>query len=126
MAGWRQRTDFLDDMEWFPVNTFWQVMIDAVNAMVRVPGKFGSFGHDYRGDTTRIVRVLHHLPATTEEQTSRIEDALKTLDVGRKERLRTTAAEEAEDQWSARFAESGFSGGVPLVTGRTKGARWFK
>ncbi len=113
-----------DDMDWLPVNTFWQVMIDAANAMVTVPGQFGSFGHDYRGDTTRFVRDAFHLPATTEEQTARVEEALKALDVERKQRLKMTTSD-VEAQSSARFAESGFSGGIPLDTGRTKGARWF-
>jgi len=26
-----------------------------MNAMVTVPGEFGSFGHDYRSDTARFV-----------------------------------------------------------------------
>lgn len=115
-----------DDMDWLPVNTFWQVMIDAANAMVTVPGEFGSFGHDYRGDTTRFVRDAYHLPTTTEEQTVAIDNALKTLDIERKQRMKITASDDLGEQWSARFAESSFSAGVPLDTGRTKGARWFR
>ena len=42
-----------DDMEWFPMGTFLQVGVDAMNAMVTVPGNFGSFGHDYRADMAR-------------------------------------------------------------------------
>lgn len=126
--GWLQGTrgrNVPEDMEWLPVNTFWQVMIDAANAMVTVPGEFGSFGHDYRGDTTRFVRDAFHLPPTTEQQTVAVDSALKILDIERKERMKMTASDDLGEQWSARFAESSFSAGVPLDTGRTKGARWF-
>ena len=36
-------------------------MVDAMNAMVTVPGKFGSFGHDYRADMARMVAAAHIL-----------------------------------------------------------------
>ena len=113
-------------MDWIPVNTFWQVMIDAANAMVTVPGEFGSFGHDYRGDTARFVRDGFGLPATTDEQTQRIDDTLRVLDTERVERLKRKPEDSAEQQWSERFAEAAFSAGVPLETRRTEGARWFR
>lgn len=115
-----------DDMSWIPINTFWQVMIDAANAMVTVPGEFGSFGHDYRGDTAAFVRDAYHLPATDDAQMERIEEALISLDLERRERLRMTWGEDTEPQWSGRFPEERFGGGVPLDTGRTGGARWFR
>jgi uncharacterized membrane protein len=116
-----------DDMHWVPVNTFWQVAIDAANAMVTVPGEFGSFGHDYRGDTARFVRDAYHLPGTTDQQTERLEEALVILDLERRERLKMKWGEEVEEApVSGRFAEERFSGGVPLDTGRTSGARWFR
>jgi uncharacterized membrane protein len=115
-----------DDMSWVPVNTLWQVMVDAANAMVTVPGKFGSFGHDYRGDTAAFVRDAYHLPSTTDEQMERLEEALVVLDLERRERLKMKWGDDIEPQWSDRFSEQRFSGGVPLETGRTSGAHWFR
>jgi len=114
------------DMDWIPINTFWQVMIDAANAMVTVPGEFRSFGHDYRSDTARFVRDGFGLPGTTEEQTRSIEKALRVLDVERVERLERTPDDPEDPRWSAQFGESPFSGGIPLETQRTEGARWFR
>lgn len=114
------------DMNWMPVNTFWQVMVDAANAMVTVPGKFGSFGHDYRGDTAAFVRDAYHLPNTTNEQMERLGEALLVLDLERRERLKMKWGEDTEQQRSDRFSEERFSGGVPLETGRTDGAHWFR
>jgi uncharacterized membrane protein len=37
-----------EHMHWRPLITFVQTAMDAANAMVSVPGEFGSFGHDYR------------------------------------------------------------------------------
>ena len=115
-----------EDMHWGPINSFWQVMIDAANAMVTVPGEFGSFGHDYRGDTARFVRDAYHLPGTTPEQTERLEEALVVLDLERRERLKMKWGDDVEVLESGRFAEERFSGGVPLDTGRTSGPHWFK
>ena len=115
-----------DDMSWVPMNSFWQVMVDAMNAMVTVPGDSGSFGHDYRGDTAAFVRDAYHLPATTDEQMERLEDALDALDLERRERLKMSWGDDTGEHWSGRFPEERFGGGVPLDTGRTRGARWFK
>lgn len=106
-----------EDMDWVPVNTFWHVMIDAVNAMVTVPGEFGSFGHDHRGDTTRFVRDAFRLLDTTEQQMIAVDNALKTLDIERKKRMQASASDDLGEQWSARFAETNFSAGVPLNPG---------
>jgi len=116
----------VEGIEWVPVNTFWQVMIDAANAMVTVPGNFGSFGHDYRGDTARFVRDAFHLPDTTTEQAERLEEALITLDLERRERLKMSWGDDEEARWSGRLPEQRFSGGVPLDTGRTRGAKWIR
>jgi uncharacterized membrane protein len=116
----------VDGIEWVPVNTFVQVMIDAANAMVTVPGKFGSFGHDYRGDTARFVRDAFHLPGTTDEQAERLEEALIALDLERRERLQQEWGDDVEAHGSGRFPEQRFSGGVPLDMGRTRGARWIR
>jgi hypothetical protein len=34
-------------MRWQPAGTFIQTGMDAMNAMLKVPGEFASFGHDY-------------------------------------------------------------------------------
>ncbi|MFW2335975.1 alpha/beta-hydrolase family protein, partial [Ilumatobacter sp.] len=115
-----------DDMDWVPINTFLQVMIDAANAMVTVPGEFKSFGHDDRGDTARFVRDGFGLPGTTDEQTERIEAALRRLDVERIERIKRKPEDPEDPRWSAQFGETPFSAGVPLMTRRSEGARWFR
>jgi len=115
-----------EDMDWVPINTFLQVMIDAANAMVTVPGEFKSFGHDYRGDTARFVRDGFGLPGTTDEQTERIEAALRRLDVERIERIKRKPEDPEDPRWSAQIGETPFSAGVPLMTRRTEGARWFR
>jgi uncharacterized membrane protein len=40
-----------------------QTAMDAANAMVSVPGEFGSFGHDYRADMVHFVRDADAPPA---------------------------------------------------------------
>jgi hypothetical protein len=45
-----------EHMHWRPLVTFIQTAMDAANAMVSVPGEFGSFGHDDRADMVRFVR----------------------------------------------------------------------
>ncbi|MGI9601608.1 MAG: alpha/beta-hydrolase family protein [Acidimicrobiales bacterium] len=114
------------EMDWIPVVTFWQVAIDAANAMVTVPGEFRSFGHDYRADTTRFVRDAFHLPSTDEAQTRRIDDALKAIDVDRKARIKATRPDEAPLPPAAQYPESEFHGGIPLLTARAAGPRWFR
>ncbi|HEX6654625.1 MAG TPA: alpha/beta-hydrolase family protein, partial [Candidatus Limnocylindria bacterium] len=62
-----------EQMRWLPLVTFVQRAMDAANAMVSVPGKFGSFGHDYRADMARFVQDAFRLPEATEPQLGRIE-----------------------------------------------------
>jgi hypothetical protein len=120
-----------DDLEWFPVGTFLQVVVDAMNAMVMVPGKFGSFGHDYRADMARMVAVAYGL-AASEAQLKAIEDALVTLELERADRVTATKAEHApappdyrgtalEDAQTGRIR---VEAGVPLQGKRTSGAKW--
>ena len=71
-------------MSWIPINTFWQVMIDAANAMVTVPGEFGSFGHDYRGDTAGSSATRSTCPRPPTSRADRIDDALGRLDLERR------------------------------------------
>lgn len=79
-------------MRWRPFVTFWQTAIDAANAMVTIPGEFRSYGHDYRADMARVVRVAYAVPHATLEQLERIEAALRVrssvLDASRPSRRR--------------------------------------
>jgi hypothetical protein len=93
--------------------------------MVTVPGEFGSFGHDYRGDTTRFVRDAYHLPVEGEEMAMRIDDALKRIDVERKQRLAADTSDEPAT-WASEYGTRAIAGGVPLVTDRASGPRWFR
>lgn len=116
-----------DRMDWIPFITFWQVAIDAANAMVTVPGEFRSFGHDYRADTARFVRDAFHFPKTDEEQTQRIEDALIERDLVRKARLSAEAPEDAEVLVpTGRHAEAPFHAGVPMTVPEPPRPRWFR
>src|SRR4029453_4686272 len=46
LADGRRGRGVPETMRWRPLITFVQTAMDAANAMVSVPGKFGSFGHD--------------------------------------------------------------------------------
>jgi uncharacterized membrane protein len=65
-----------ESMEWTPIITFSQVAVDAMNAMVVVPGQFKSFGHDYRADTARFVGAGFELPEATGAQMSALDRTL--------------------------------------------------
>jgi uncharacterized membrane protein len=132
LAGERGR-GVPDDLEWFPVGTFFQVAVDAMNAMVMVPGKFGSFGHDYRADMARAVATAYDLPAT-ETQLEAIEDSLVTLELERADRIAAEKAEHAPappayqgtELEDARTGKIRVEAGVPLQGTRTSGAQWLK
>ena len=123
-----------DDMDFTPVSTFLQVMIDAMNAMVTVPGHFGSFGHDYRADMARMVRGAYGFDDITDEQVEAIEQQLVTLELERAERINASKAEDApaspqyrgtdlEDERTGRIVTEA---GVPLQASRTAGPKWFR
>ena len=123
-----------EDMDYTPVSTFLQVAIDAMNAMVTVPGHFGSFGHDYRADMARMVRATYDFDDITDEQVDSIERQLVTLELERAERIKAATAEDApaspqyrgtdfEDAETGRIVSEA---GVPLLASRTPGAQWFK
>jgi uncharacterized membrane protein len=120
-----------EDMEWFPFGTFLQVGVDAMNAMVTVPGKFGSFGHDYRADMSVAVSTAFELPAT-KAQIKAIDDALVDLELERAERIKAAKAEDAPapPDYRGTHLEDASTGkirveaGVPLEGQRTSGARW--
>ena len=122
-----------EDMDYSPLITFLQVMIDATNAMVTVPGKFGSFGHDYRADMARFVSHAYDLDNATEEQLVAIEEALVRLELERGQRIKAPKLEDAPAAPQYREAElidetgtMRAEAGVPLVARRTSGARWVR
>jgi hypothetical protein len=69
-------------MRWRPLITFIQTAMDAANAMVSVPGEFGSFGHDYRADMVRFVRDTYALPDASDAHVARIEAVLRSSGTG--------------------------------------------
>jgi hypothetical protein len=113
-----------EGMHWRPLITFIQTAMDAANAMVSVPGKFGSFGHDYRADMVRFVQDAYGLPAATEEQLGRIEETLRSLELERAERIKARDPQAAPPAPAQRTGDGALEGGVPLRTRRTRGARW--
>jgi uncharacterized membrane protein len=117
-----------EGMRWVPLVTFVQTAVDAANAMVSVPGEFGSFGHDYRADMVRFVRDAYQLPGAGDEQLRRIEDVVRSLELERAARIKATRAE-AEAAPAAplhQTAGKGSLAGVPLRSRRTRGARWLR
>jgi uncharacterized membrane protein len=111
-------------MHWRPLITFVQTAMDAANAMVSVPGEFGSFGHDYRADMVHFVQDAYALPAATEEQLGRIEQTLRSLELERAERIKAQHAQAAPSPPALRAGDGAARAGVPLRTRRTRGARW--
>ncbi len=77
-----------ESMKWTPVITFSQVIVDAMNAMVTVPGQFKSFGHDYRGDTARFVQSAYELPDVSEQQLTDLHETLIRRELDRAERIK--------------------------------------
>jgi len=114
------------DMAWSPIVTGIQVMIDAANAMVTVPGHFGSFGHDYRADMARMVLGGLDLPSATEEQIAAVEQALIDLEIGRSERIKAAKEEHAPPPPSRVVKGKRIAGGIPLAGDRTSGANWLR
>jgi uncharacterized membrane protein len=113
-------------MRWRPLITFVQTAMDAANAMVSVPGKFGSFGHDYRADMVRFVQDAYQFPAATEPQLASIEQTLQSLELERADRIKAAHATAAPPAPAHRAASTDALAGVPLRTRRTRGARWVR
>jgi uncharacterized membrane protein len=82
-----------EEMEWTPVISFIQVLIDAMNAMVTVPGEFKSFGHDYRGDTADFVQAGYGFADVTDEQKKAILATLIAREIDRAVRIKAEDAE---------------------------------
>lgn len=77
-----------ESMKWAPFITFTQVLVDAMNAMVAIPGQFMSFGHDYRADTAAFVQSAYGLPEATEKQMSALHDTLVRRELDRADRIK--------------------------------------
>jgi uncharacterized membrane protein len=115
-----------EQMRWLPLVTFVQTGMDAMNAMLRVPGEFTSFGHDYRADMAGFVGDAFHLPDATDPQLARIEQMLRSLELERAERIKAEHPDAAPPAPAHRSGGEGLHGGVPLRSPRTRGARWIR
>jgi uncharacterized membrane protein len=113
-----------EQMRWLPLVTFVQTGMDAMNAMLRVPGEFTSFGHDYRADMAGFVGDAYHLPDASAPQLACIEQILRSLELERAERIKAEHSDAAPPAPAYRSGGDGLRGGVPLRTPRTHGARW--
>jgi uncharacterized membrane protein len=111
-------------MRWQPLDTFLQTGMDAMNAMLSVPGQFASFGHDYRADMAQFVRDAYGLPPATDGQLARIEEVLRSLEVERAERIKAVDAKGAPPPPAHRSDHAGLAGGVPLRDRRAPRAQW--
>jgi Alpha/beta-hydrolase family len=87
-----------EQMRWIPLVTFVQTAMDAANAMVSVPGEFGSFGHDYRADMVRFVHDAYGLPEASDAQLDRIDQQLRSLELERAQRIKAQHAHAAPDR----------------------------
>jgi uncharacterized membrane protein len=88
LSGPERGRNVPEGMQWVPLITYVQIMIDAMNAMRVVPGQFKSFGHDYRGDTADFVHAAYQLPPVTDEQKHEVHEMLLKLEVERGERIK--------------------------------------
>ena len=123
LADGRRGRGVPDRMEWAPIVSFWQILIDAANAMVTVPGEFKSYGHDYRADMARFVLDGFHLSPAEAQQIERVEQTLRALELDRAERIAAAAVHEAPPPPTHR-TQPGALAGVPLQQRRTRGPRW--
>lgn len=88
------RRNVPDGMRWQPVITFIQVVADAMNAMVAVPGEYRSFGHDYRADTLDFVGAAYDLPPHSAGQAVAIEETLVRRELDRARRMEAGESDE--------------------------------
>ena len=91
LKGTERGRNVPEGMQWVPLITFVQIMVDAMNAMRTVPGHFKSFGHDYQEDTAPFVHAAYHLAPVTDDQMSAVVDTLMQLQQERNKRIVTTA-----------------------------------
>jgi uncharacterized membrane protein len=108
-----------DSMQWQPLITFVQTAIDAMNAMVTVPGEFKSFGHDYRADMARFVQAAYGFEGISDSQIEAVDQKLREMEIERGERIARTK-ETPEEIAEEEGIEGALSGS------RTKGPNWVK
>ena len=113
-----------EQMRWLPLVTFLQTAMDAMNAMLKVPGEFTSFGHDYRADMAGFVGDAYRLPSASAPQLAGIEQTLRTLELERAERIKAEHSHAAPPAPRNDPRGDRVRGGVPLRSPRTRGARW--
>jgi uncharacterized membrane protein len=100
------RRNVPEGMRWQPVITFIQILADAMNAMVTVPGEYKSFGHDYRGDTLDFVGAAYDLPPVSEEQAQAVHATLVAREMDRASRIKV------EDPESEQVPMDSISGSI--------------
>lgn len=83
-------------MRWQPILTFIQVLADAMNAMVTIPGEYKSFGHDYRADTLDFVGATYDLPGFTDQQAVAIHETLVRRELDRARRIKAGEPKEIQ------------------------------
>jgi uncharacterized membrane protein len=126
LADGRRGRGVPEGMRWTPLVTFVQTAMDAANAMVSVPGEFGSFGHDYRADMVRFVHDAYGLPGASQAQLVRIDQQLRALELERAQRIKAQHTHAGPQAPTHRAAGVEGAAGVPLRTRRTRGARWLR
>jgi uncharacterized membrane protein len=126
LADGRRGRGVPEQMRWRPLITFVQTAMDAANAMVSVPGEFGSFGHDYRADMVRFVRDAYAFPSVGEAQVASIEQILRSLELERAARIKAERGQSTPPPPAHRADPETFQAGVPLRQRRTRGARWVR
>lgn len=90
------RRNVPEGMRWEPLITFIQILADATNATVMVPGEFKSFGHDYRADTLDFVGAAYDLPSITSEQAIAIQETLVRRELDRAARVKVEEPDEMQ------------------------------
>lgn len=82
------RRNVPEGMRWEPLITFIQIIADAMNATVMIPGEYKSFGHDYRAETLDFVRATYDLPSITPQQAIAIHERLVSRELDRASRIK--------------------------------------
>jgi uncharacterized membrane protein len=100
------RRNVPDGMRWQPILTFIQVLADAMNAMVTVPGEFKSFGHDYRGDTLAFVGAAYDFPDISPDQALSVHETLIRRELDRAARIKADEIEQGPSAPSDSVAGS--------------------
>lgn len=100
------RRNVVKGMRWQPLLTFIQVLVDAMNAMVTIPGEYKSFGHDYRGDTLDFVGAAYDLPAITADQALAVHETLIRRELDRADRITADKADDSSGSPSDAVAGS--------------------